>query len=73
MLPKDEISCKIQGSLAQNSVRWSAFEDQTTEEWLKTIDEGLAGAGLRAKHMLEWNAEWEEFCQWIVKEFGNQA
>lgn len=60
----------IQGSLAQNSVRWSAFEDQDDNEWFEDVSKGEAGAGLRASRIKEWNAEWEEFCYWIVDEFG---
>lgn len=59
------------GSLAQNSVRWAVFEDQETDDWLKGIEDGASGSGLRAKRILEWNAEWEDFCKWIVAEFGS--
>ncbi|KAG9249128.1 adenosine deaminase [Calycina marina] len=57
------------GSLAQNSVRWGIFEDQTTEEWLQTIEEGSAGTGLRARRVQQWDSEWEDFCAWVVKEY----
>ena len=63
----------IQGSLAQNSVRWSVFEDQTEEDWHETIEQGAAGTGIRAKHIQEWNTDWETFCQWVVDEFGPNA
>jgi hypothetical protein len=63
----------IQGSLAQNSVRWSAFEDQSEEDWLKSIELDAAGSGIRAQRILQWNAEWETFCQWVVDEFGTRC
>jgi adenosine deaminase CECR1 len=63
----------IQGSLAQNSVRWSVFEDQSEEDWLETIEQGAAGTGIRAKHIQEWNAEWEDFCQWVVDEYEKKS
>lgn len=61
----------LQGSLAQNSVRWSAFEDQSDEEWHEDVSKGADGTGLRAQRIREWDAEWEVFCGWIVKEFGD--
>lgn len=60
-----------QGSLAQNSVCWSAFEDQTDEEWMEDVSKGVDGTGIRAQRIKQWNAEWEQFCEWIVKEFGD--
>ncbi|KAG4430394.1 hypothetical protein IFR05_014133 [Cadophora sp. M221] len=59
------------GSLAQNSVCWSAFEDQTDDEWMEDVSKGASGTGIRAQRIREWNAEWEAFCAWIVKEFGD--
>ncbi|KAH8766212.1 cat eye syndrome critical region protein [Hyaloscypha finlandica] len=59
------------GSLAQNSVRWSNFENQDTQTWLNDISAGVNGTGIRAKRIKEWNKEWEQFCQWIVDEFGS--
>jgi len=57
-------------SLAENSVRWAAFEDQESAEWLKDIKEATLGNGTRAQRMQEWAVEWEQFCLWIVTEFG---
>ncbi|PBP24882.1 cat eye syndrome critical region protein [Diplocarpon rosae] len=56
------------GSLAQNSVRWSAFEDQSDDEWFADVSKP---SGLREQRIQEWSAEWEVFCQWIVDEFGD--
>ena len=61
------------GSLAQNSVRWSVFEDQTVEDWLQGIEDGASGKGIRAGRMQQWNREWEQFCEWIVEEFGGSS
>ncbi|KAI0134205.1 adenosine/AMP deaminase [Xylariales sp. AK1849] len=58
------------GSLAENSVRWAAFEDQTAEEWNKDVKEASVGNGLKAQRLKEWAVEWEQFCLWIVTEFG---
>jgi hypothetical protein len=60
----------MQGSLAQNSVRWSVFEDLPEEEWLRDIEAGTEAAGTKAERMHQWTEEWEEFCKWVVEEFG---
>lgn len=61
------------GSLAENSVRWAIFEDQTKSEWDRGIKEASLGRGVRAERMKEWAVEWEEFCLWIVTEFGDES
>jgi len=58
------------GSLAENSVRWAAYEDQTTKEWNKDIKDGVYGEGIRGSRLREWNAEWNKFCEWIVMEYA---
>jgi hypothetical protein len=52
-------------------VRWSNFENQDTQTWLNDISAGVNGTGIRAKRIKEWNKEWEQFCQWIIDEFGS--
>ncbi|EEH18613.1 hypothetical protein PABG_07673 [Paracoccidioides brasiliensis Pb03] len=59
------------GSLAENSVRWAIYEDQTEEEWLQDIELGINGTGIRAERMRAWKESWEAFCQWIVDEYGD--
>ncbi|KAI0971553.1 adenosine/AMP deaminase [Xylaria arbuscula] len=58
------------GSLAENSVRWAAFEDQSTEDWNRDVREASVGSGLKAERLKEWAVEWERFCLWVVDEFG---
>ena len=60
------------GSLAENSVRWAAFEEQTQEEWVKGVKEASVGTGVKAERMRRWQIEWEKFCLWIVTEFGDE-
>lgn len=60
------------GSLAENSVRWAALEDQTPDEWSRDVREATVGSGLKARRLKEWAVEWEKFCLWIVTEFGDQ-
>ncbi|KAI5462472.1 hypothetical protein BGZ63DRAFT_403696 [Mariannaea sp. PMI_226] len=61
------------GSLAENSVRWAAFEDENQAEWMKGIKEASLGSGIKAKRMQQWEVEWEKFCLWIVTEYGDDA
>jgi len=58
------------GSLAENSVRWAAYEDCTQEEWVQDVKDGLKGKGVRARRMKEWREKWENFCAWIVVSFN---
>jgi len=61
------------GSLAENSVRWAAFEDQTAAAWVHDIKEATLGSGVRAERMKQWAVEWEQFCLWVVTEFGEDS
>ncbi|KAH8599324.1 adenosine deaminase family protein-like protein [Bisporella sp. PMI_857] len=61
------------GSLAENSVRWAAFEDQTSAAWLHDIKEASLGSGVRAERLKQWSIEWEQFCLWVVTEYGDDG
>jgi adenosine deaminase CECR1 len=61
------------GSLAENSVRWAAFEDQGATKWVQDIKDATLGNGVRSERMKQWSIEWEQFCLWIVTEFGEDA
>ncbi|KAL8418854.1 hypothetical protein RB594_002165 [Gaeumannomyces avenae] len=60
------------GSLAENSVRWAAFEDEDDAAWVKGIKEASLGDGVKAKRLKEWAVAWEEFCLWVVTEYGDR-
>ncbi|KAK3944947.1 adenosine deaminase-related growth factor [Diplogelasinospora grovesii] len=60
------------GSLAENSIRWAAFEDQTQEEWMADIRAATLGSGVKADRLKQWGIEWEKYCLWIVTEFGEE-
>ncbi|PHH85882.1 hypothetical protein CDD83_11038 [Cordyceps sp. RAO-2017] len=60
------------GSLASNSVQWAAFEDQGQAEWLEGVKDASLGAGVKGQRMTEWMVQWEEFCHWIVAEYGKE-
>lgn len=61
------------GSLAENSVRWAAFEDQTAEAWARDIRHASLASGVKAQRLREWSVEWEKFCLWVVTEFGDDG
>ncbi len=60
------------GSLAENSVRWAAFVDETNEEWTQHIREATLGSSVKAERLKEWSILWEKFCLWIVTEYGEK-
>ncbi|KAF2667688.1 adenosine deaminase family protein [Microthyrium microscopicum] len=60
------------GSLAENSVRWATLEDYTREEWLKSVNDGAQDKGIRGKRLRQWHESWEQYCQWVVSEFGTK-
>ncbi|KAK2737660.1 hypothetical protein FQN57_007467 [Myotisia sp. PD_48] len=57
-------------TMAENSIRWSCFEDQNHSDWLGDIKAGMTGSGLKAERLRNWQVEFEQFCQWVVIEFG---
>ncbi|KAI1485521.1 hypothetical protein F5X96DRAFT_674555 [Biscogniauxia mediterranea] len=59
------------GAFAHNSIRWSNFEDQNQADWVRDIELGATGAGIKAKRLQEWQSQWEAYCQWIVDEYSD--
>ncbi|KAL3444122.1 hypothetical protein BJX65DRAFT_188835 [Aspergillus insuetus] len=55
--------------MAENSIRWSCYEDQSLKEWTTGIEEGIVGEGLKASRLQEFYADFEKFCEWVVQEF----
>ncbi|KAH8701644.1 putative CECR1 family adenosine deaminase [Talaromyces proteolyticus] len=60
-------------TMAENSVRWSCFEDQKATEWQADIRSGIMGSGMKAKRLQEWYEDFEKFCQWVVLEFADEV
>jgi adenosine deaminase CECR1 len=61
------------GVMAENSLKWSAVEDQKSAEWLKGIQEAYMGKTVKAAMLKEWRREFEKWCQWVVLEFPLEA
>ena len=36
------------------------------------IDAGVDGTSVKARRMREWSQKWEDFCEWIVEEYGER-
>ena len=56
--------------MAENSIRWSCYEDKSGADWADEIRKGIMGHGLKAARLREWYADFEAFCVWVVSEFG---
>jgi adenosine deaminase CECR1 len=56
--------------MAQNSIRWSCYEDQSAAEWKAGIQNGVMGKGLKSERLRDFGSEFEKFCEWIVLEFA---
>lgn len=56
--------------MAQNSIRWSNFEDQNHDNWVRDIELGAAGTSIKAQRLRDWQNKWEAFCEWIVDEYS---
>ncbi|KAI0437044.1 hypothetical protein F4803DRAFT_540275 [Xylaria telfairii] len=67
----DNIGLGGLGALAQNSVRWSNFVDQSQDEWIRDIELGINGTGIKADRLKLWQEKWEAYCQWIVEEYAD--
>ncbi|ETN46785.1 uncharacterized protein HMPREF1541_00974 [Cyphellophora europaea CBS 101466] len=61
------------GTMAENSLKWCAVEDQKTPEWIKGINDGYMGKTAKAQMLKEWRREFEKWCQWIVMEYALEA
>lgn len=61
------------GTMAENSLKWCAIEDQKPAEWTKAITDGYLGKGTKSKLLREWRSEFEKWCQFIVMEYPLEA
>ncbi|KAK4936264.1 hypothetical protein LTR66_015361 [Elasticomyces elasticus] len=61
------------GTMAENSLKWAAIEDQKNAEWLKGISEGYMGKSTKAQMLKAWRTEFEKWCQWVVMKYPLEA
>ncbi|OHF03937.1 adenosine/AMP deaminase [Colletotrichum orchidophilum] len=62
----DNVGLAGLGALAQNSLRWSNFEDQDDKEWGLDIELGEVGMGTKGLRIKEWNSLFDAYCHEIV-------
>jgi adenosine deaminase CECR1 len=65
----DNVGLEGLGDMAETSVWFSAFHDGTGGEEPIGYGKGLAG-GIRQRRVAEWRRQWEQFCSWVVAEYG---
>ncbi|KAF9881922.1 adenosine/AMP deaminase [Colletotrichum karsti] len=61
----DNVGLAGLGALAQNSLRWSNFEDQDDVTWHQDVELGQDGTGIKADRIQQWNEQWEQYCGWV--------
>lgn len=59
------------GALAENSIRWAAFENEDDKNWLAGVEGAGSGTRVKDHRLREWREEWEGFCSWVIQEYGN--
>ncbi|KAL9945375.1 cat eye syndrome chromosome region, candidate 1 [Verticillium nonalfalfae] len=59
------------GDIAETSVWFSAFHDGQGGPEAIGYEQGLPG-GTRRRCVDDWRRQWEEFCSWIVAEYGEE-
>ncbi|RAK80834.1 Metallo-dependent hydrolase [Aspergillus fijiensis CBS 313.89] len=57
--------------MAEDSVRWAAFKDEDETAWLDGVG-GRVTEGIKAARLEEWRTVFEDWCQWIVREFAGE-
>lgn len=57
-------------TMSRNSLKWSCFEDQKQNEWIQDITSAEQGLGTKAQRLREWDADFEKFCEWVVREYA---
>lgn len=58
--------------MAENSVRWSCYEDQSSKEWTTDLQEAILGEGIKAARLREFYADFQKFCEWVVETFDEK-
>ncbi|KAL9620889.1 MAG: hypothetical protein Q9160_004671 [Pyrenula sp. 1 TL-2023] len=57
-------------TMARNSIKWSCFEDQKQSDWIRDITMGEKGASVKAQRVKDWDADFQTFCEWVIKEYA---
>jgi adenosine deaminase CECR1 len=60
-------------TMMENSVKWSAFEDQNQTEWIRDINHGYNGKGVKARVLNQWKVDFEKWCAWVIETHPSEA
>lgn len=69
----DNLGLEGLGTMAENSVKWCAVEDQRQADWIKGINDGYMGKTIKAQMMKAWRTEFEKWCQFVILEYPQYA
>ncbi|KAK5938249.1 hypothetical protein PMZ80_009219 [Knufia obscura] len=69
----DNLGLEGLGTMAENSVKWCAIEDQKQADWIKGINDGYMGKTVKAQMMKAWRTEFEKWCQFVILEYPQYA
>ncbi|KAF4340827.1 adenosine deaminase [Fusarium beomiforme] len=69
-MASDNLGLEGLGTMAENSIKWSAMEDQSSDEWIQEIDKGYSGAKIKAQALLQWKEDFNTWCEWVVDELS---
>jgi adenosine deaminase CECR1 len=61
------------GTMMENSLKWSAFEDQDDEAWINGINEAYDGKGVKGDMLRRWYKDFEKWCEWVIAEYPQEA
>lgn len=69
-MASDNLGLEGLGTIAENSIKWSAMEDRSLDDWIREIDESCSGGTLKAQALRQWREDFDEWCHWVVTELS---
>lgn len=72
-MASDNLGLEGLATMAENSLRWCAVEDQKQSDWIKGINDSYLGRTAKARLLKEWRTEFEKWCQWVIMEYPLEA
>ncbi|CAF9927810.1 MAG: hypothetical protein GOMPHAMPRED_004497 [Gomphillus americanus] len=60
-------------TMAENSLRWCAVEDQKQSDWIQGIERSYLGRTVKAEMLKQWRSDFEKWCQWVIMEYPLEA
>lgn len=65
----DKVGLEGLGTMAENSIRWAAFQDESYDEWICGVHSDLQNGrqSLKAERLQSWREEFERWCYRLVE------